>query len=141
MGWYVGLRNVPTGTPAPPRHSNYLGSGSPDGPGQVVKFDGYNTIAAAAAGIVHVLYSIIASGTTIDKAPANEQIEEALNWNKWMKCSQNMTWRCEEYMYSTRSMMVAPTRKRTQRGRATVFRGSESNKESRWGSVIYCYML
>jgi len=56
-----------------------LGSGSPDGPGQVVKFDGDNTIAAAAAGIVHVLYSIIASGTTIDNAPANEQIAEALN--------------------------------------------------------------
>ena len=65
--------------PVPPRHSNYLGSGSPDGPGQVVKFDGDNTIAAAAARIVHVLYSIIASGTTIDNAPANEQIEEALN--------------------------------------------------------------
>ena len=65
--------------PAPSRHSNYLGSGSPDGPGQVVKFDGDNTIAAAAAGIVHVLYSIIASGTTIDNAPANEQIAEALN--------------------------------------------------------------
>ena len=65
--------------PVPSRHSNYLGSGSPDGPGQVVKFDGDNTIAAAAARIVHVLYSIIASGTTIDNAPANEQIEEALN--------------------------------------------------------------
>ena len=45
----------------------------------MVKFDGDNTIAAAAARIVHVLYSIIASGTMIDNAPANEQIEEALN--------------------------------------------------------------